>query len=55
MTARLILRLGLFAIVAFALGLVAARWLLAPSARTPPTLENATVLPTAAATAGAVT
>ena len=47
MTARqTTIRLGVFAIVAFALGLVAARLVLAPSARTPPTLEKATLLPT---------
>ena len=44
MTARLMLRLGLFAIVAFVLGLVAARWLLASRDMPPPTTENATVM-----------
>ncbi|HET9694573.1 MAG TPA: SCO family protein [Steroidobacteraceae bacterium] len=43
MTARLTLRLGLFAIVAFVVGLVAARWLLAPREVPVPVTENATV------------
>jgi protein SCO1/2 len=43
MTARLTLRLGLFAIVAFVVGLVAARWLLSPSSGPVPVTENATV------------
>lgn len=43
MTARLTLRLGLFAIVAFVVGLVAARWLLAPHFAPAPATENATV------------
>ncbi|HET7202898.1 MAG TPA: SCO family protein [Steroidobacteraceae bacterium] len=43
MTARLTLRLGLLAIVAFVLGLVAARWLLAPHLAPAPVTENATV------------
>ena len=42
MTARQAFRIGVFAIVAFALGLVAARLLLAPG--TPPALEKATLL-----------
>jgi protein SCO1/2 len=45
MTARFTFRLVVIAIVAFALGLVAAR-LLAPSPRTPPPTQNATLLPT---------
>ena len=44
MTARLTLRLGLIAIVAFVLGLVAARWLLAPHAVPAPVTDNATIL-----------
>ena len=44
MTARLILRLGLFAIVAFVVGLVAARWLLTPREPVVPVTDNATVL-----------
>ena len=44
MTARLTLRLGLFAIVAFVLGLVAARWLLAPHTVPAPVTDNATIL-----------
>ena len=43
MTARQAFRIGVIAIVAFALGLVAARLLLG-SARTPPALEKATLL-----------
>jgi protein SCO1/2 len=43
MTARQLFRLGLFAIVAFALGLVAARYVLAP--RPLPQTENATLFP----------
>jgi protein SCO1/2 len=43
MNARLMLRLGLFAIVAFVVGLVAARWLL-PRDVPPPATENTTVL-----------
>ncbi|MCE3285316.1 MAG: hypothetical protein K0R70_1572 [Steroidobacteraceae bacterium] len=43
MTARLMLRLGLFAIVAFVVGLVAAQWLLQPRDVAPPVTENATV------------
>lgn len=43
MTARLTLRLGLFAIVAFVVGLVAARWLLAPHLVPAPVTENATI------------
>lgn len=43
MTARLTLRLGLFAIVAFVVGLVAARALLAPRQVPVPVTENATV------------
>lgn len=43
MTARLTLRLGLFAIVAFVVGLVAARWLLAPHAVPAPVTDNATI------------
>jgi protein SCO1/2 len=43
MNARLMLRLGLFAIVAFVVGLVAARWLL-PRDVPPPATENATVM-----------
>ena len=46
MTARFTFRLGVIAIVAFALGLVVARLLLAPAPRTPPITQNATVLPT---------
>jgi protein SCO1/2 len=45
MTARLTFRLGVIAIVAFALGLVVARLLLAPTSHTPPPTENATLLP----------
>ena len=44
MNARLMLRLGLFAIVAFVLGLVAARWLLSARDAPPPVTENATVM-----------
>jgi protein SCO1 len=44
MTARPTLRLGLFAIVAFVVGLVAARWLLVPREVPAPVTENATVL-----------
>ena len=43
MTARLNLRLGLFAIVAFVVGLVAARWLIGPTTPPPPALDRATV------------
>jgi protein SCO1/2 len=43
MTARLTLRLLLFAIVAFVAGLVAARWLLDRGPVPPPETENATV------------
>jgi protein SCO1/2 len=43
MTARLTLRLGLFAIVAFVVGLVAARALLSPRQVPVPVTENATV------------
>ncbi|HEX6571415.1 MAG TPA: SCO family protein [Steroidobacteraceae bacterium] len=43
MTARLMLRLGLYAIVAFVVGLVAARWLLPPREVASPVTENATV------------
>jgi protein SCO1 len=45
MTARSTLRLGVFAIVAFALGLVLARMLLSPGQPTAPAMENATVFP----------
>jgi protein SCO1/2 len=52
MTARLTLRLGLFAIVAFVVGLVVARSLFAPRAVALPVTENATVfeVPRAVAT-----
>ncbi len=43
MTARPMLRLGLFAIVAFAVGLLAARFLLAPRHGPPPVTEDATL------------
>jgi protein SCO1/2 len=43
MTARLTLRLGLFAIVAFVVGLVAARWLLPARPVPAPVTQNATV------------
>jgi protein SCO1 len=43
MTARLTLRLGLFAIVAFVVGLVAARWVLTPRDVPLPVTENASV------------
>jgi protein SCO1 len=43
MTARLTLRLGLFAIVAFVVGLVAARWALVPREVPLPATENASV------------
>jgi protein SCO1/2 len=49
MTARLTLRLGLFAIVAFVVGLVAARTLLAPRQVPLPVTENATVFETPSA------
>jgi protein SCO1 len=45
MSARPTLRIALFAIVAFVLGLVLARTLLAPRAPAVPQTENATVLP----------
>jgi protein SCO1/2 len=46
MTARFKILLGLFAIVAFVLGLVLARLALAPRAVPVPATENATILPT---------
>jgi protein SCO1 len=49
MTARQTLRLGLFAIVAFVFGLVAARMLLQLRPAQPPQTENATILPAARA------
>lgn len=44
MTARQTIRLGLFAIVAFAIGLVLARWAVGTRSQPPPQTENATIL-----------